>query len=238
MQVVILAAGRGDRFVKAGYTLPKPLIPARGKPMVQYAMAQVRAINDRPIVLCPDALRYDIWRAAPIDMLPTVIGVSHVQSGAAMTLLAAAAALDEKEPVLVVDCDSVIAPAAMERFVAYAKAQFAQDVDSAVMCFQPTDDSARYSFVKTADDDTVVQVAEKVRISNLATCGAHAFTSWYALRSAICKMAAAEDTTNGEYYLAPVHNYVSVSKAFTVAAWEFVAIGTPDQLEAYEQQGQ
>ena len=235
MQVVILAAGRGDRFVKAGYTLPKPLILARGLPMVQYAMAQVRAITDRPVVLCPDALRYDIWRAAPLDVLPTVIGVSHVQSGAAMTLLAAAAALNEREPVLVVDCDSVIAPAAMEHFVVFAKAQFAQDVDSAVMCFQPTDDSARYSFVKVMKDDDVVRIAEKDRISNLATCGAHAFTSWYALRWAICKMSAEEDTTNGEYYLAPAHNYVLLSKAFTVAAGEFVAIGTPEQLEAYEQ---
>jgi NDP-sugar pyrophosphorylase family protein len=235
MQVVILAAGRGDRFVKAGYTVPKPLILARGKSMVQYAMAQVRAVNDRPVVLCPDALRYDIWRAAPVGILPTVIGVSHVQSGAAMTLLAAASALNEREPVLVVDCDSVIAPAAMERFVACAKARFMQDVDATVMCFQPTDNSARYSFVETTEDNAVVRIAEKDRISDLATCGAHIFTSWYVLRDAICKMVAEEDITNGEYYLAPVHNYVLASTAFTVAAGEFTAIGTPEQLEAYEQ---
>jgi hypothetical protein len=103
------------------------------------------------------------------------------------------------------------------------------------MCFKPDDDSARYSFVKTGTDDcTVEQVAEKLRVSDLATCGVHAFTSWYALRSAICKMEAAEDTTNGEYYLAPAHNYVLTSKAFTVAQGEFTAIGTPAQLEAYE----
>ena len=35
VQFVIPMAGAGSRFQKAGYKLPKPLIPVLGKPMIQ-----------------------------------------------------------------------------------------------------------------------------------------------------------------------------------------------------------
>ena len=35
MKVLIPMAGEGSRFVKEGYTFPKPLIDVQGKPMIQ-----------------------------------------------------------------------------------------------------------------------------------------------------------------------------------------------------------
>ena len=42
MQIIVPMAGLGQRFVDAGYTVPKPLIPVGGLPMV------VRVVNDLP----------------------------------------------------------------------------------------------------------------------------------------------------------------------------------------------
>lgn len=35
MKILIPMAGEGSRFVKEGYTFPKPLIDVNGKPMIQ-----------------------------------------------------------------------------------------------------------------------------------------------------------------------------------------------------------
>ncbi|MFN7812574.1 MAG: glycosyl transferase family 2, partial [Planctomycetia bacterium] len=42
LQIVVPMAGRGSRFATAGYTLPKPLIPVNGVPMIQLVIANLR----------------------------------------------------------------------------------------------------------------------------------------------------------------------------------------------------
>ena len=42
LNVVIPLAGLGSRFAKAGYTLPKPLIPVHGVPMIRLVIDNVR----------------------------------------------------------------------------------------------------------------------------------------------------------------------------------------------------
>ena len=42
LNIVIPIAGRGSRFADAGYTLPKPLIPVYGVPMIEIVVNNVR----------------------------------------------------------------------------------------------------------------------------------------------------------------------------------------------------
>jgi FMN phosphatase YigB (HAD superfamily) len=50
IHVVIPMAGLGSRFANAGYTLPKPLIPVNGKPMIQVVVENIN-INARYIFI-------------------------------------------------------------------------------------------------------------------------------------------------------------------------------------------
>ena len=53
LNIVIPMAGRGTRFVKEGYTLPKPLIPVRGVPMIKVVTNNLRpACEHQFIFLC------------------------------------------------------------------------------------------------------------------------------------------------------------------------------------------
>jgi dTDP-glucose pyrophosphorylase len=245
MQVVILAAGRGDRFASAGYTQMKPLIPVNGHAMIWYALRQAMAVSlgteiHEAIVLCPQSIRHDVWTEAPEDCVPKIIGVQHTQRGAAMTLLAAAAVLDEDQPVLVMDCDSIIDPALIKAFVAHAEAHFTHPLSSTVsmvLTFKPTDGSARYSFVEYEGQE-VTRIVEKQPISDMATCGVHVFKTWSRLRAAIAAMVFYDNSTNGEFYLAPVHSYMlrmGDVLLHEIPEKEFHVVGTPEQLEAYEQ---
>ena len=46
MKVLIPMAGEGSRFVKKGYTFPKPLIDVRGKPMIQKVVENLDFISE------------------------------------------------------------------------------------------------------------------------------------------------------------------------------------------------
>lgn len=237
MQVVILAAGRGQRFVQAGYTVPKPLIEVLGKRLITRAMEQAAVVTSKPIVLCPAHITQDVWRSAPLIVMPQVLGIEYVQSGAALTLLAATSALNEDVPIMVMDCDSVVDYTELRKYTEWSEQLFAHgDYCSTVLCFKVQDESSKYSFVEVCGDNfTVHEVAEKRRISNTATTGVHCFKSWTILRKAVCTMVTDDDTTNDEFYLAPAHNYLSAA-AYTLPDGKFTALGTPEQVEAYEQE--
>ena len=51
MRAMILAAGRGERMRPLTDTSPKPLLPAGGKPLIQYHIEALRAAGVRDIVI-------------------------------------------------------------------------------------------------------------------------------------------------------------------------------------------
>ena len=42
LNIVVPMAGRGSRFVQAGYVMPKPLIDIYGHPMIEYVVKNIR----------------------------------------------------------------------------------------------------------------------------------------------------------------------------------------------------
>ena len=51
LNIVLPIAGRGSRFADAGYTLPKPLIPVHGIPMIEAVVRNVRPRAPAPLRL-------------------------------------------------------------------------------------------------------------------------------------------------------------------------------------------
>ncbi len=236
MQVVILAAGRGTRL--PGET-PKILREINGKALFRRALEQAAEVSRTPIVVCQAVMLEAMQRVAPMRLRPSFSLVHHIQQGAALSLLTAAGNLQDSKPVMVMDCDTIFASGVLMRFAAFAQRAFTAGKRSVVLTFVPKDDSARYSFaaVDTAEDTEfphVAMVVEKQRISNVATCGVHAFATWEQVREAIYEMVILRTMTNGEYYLAPAHNNIVGTTAMLIEAKEFTHVGTPAELEAYE----
>ncbi len=46
MQIIIPMSGFGERFRKAGYKIPKPLIEVDGKPIIQYIVEMFSKEDD------------------------------------------------------------------------------------------------------------------------------------------------------------------------------------------------
>lgn len=225
MVVVIPAAGEGLRFLKEGYTLPKPLIEARGVPMIHRVAQMFPA--ERRIVICQKAYEKEIQAASESEVIP----ITKLTEGAALSVLCAEALVGDDDPVVVVNSDNIILGTDVAKFLDEA---VLDGVDGAILTFKV--DSGPWSYARIRGD-RVVQVAEKTPISDNATAGVYYFKSWRILRTAVCRMIAANDRFNGEFYLAPAYNYMigagmTVSN-FTTLKQNFVSLGTPEDLERY-----
>ena len=60
MKAVILAGGRGTRLRPYTRSLPKPMLPLGGKPILEYEIEWIRKNGIKEIVLCVSYLRNKI----------------------------------------------------------------------------------------------------------------------------------------------------------------------------------
>ncbi len=242
IQIVVPMAGEGRRFVEGGYTVPKPLVPVAGLPMV------VRAVRDLPaaerIVFL---VRAEHLRTHAIDRvlrshLPEarIVVVERLTEGQACTVRLAAEALEPDLPVIVAACDNthVYDREKLER----------QMADSSVECLIWTyRGDARvlvapeqHGWVRV-EGDRVLEVSCKRPISphplnDHTVSGFFSFRSARRMIEAIDRMVAAEVRVNGEFYMDTVPNLlVSEGRACRVFEVEkYIGWGTPRDLEDFQ----
>jgi choline kinase len=67
MKIIVPMAGFGDRFVKAGYQDPKPLIKVNGKRIIEYICEMFDIKNDDFVFICNEMhLQHDIKKILKI----------------------------------------------------------------------------------------------------------------------------------------------------------------------------
>lgn len=204
LNIVIPMAGRGSRFVQAGYTLPKPLIPIHGKPMVSVVIANVRPSHPhRFLFLC---LQEHIQEYAIDQQLQmwapgcAIVVVDRVTEGAACTVLLAEQYINNDEPLMIansdqwVDCSIDDYLATMDR----------QQADGLIMTMKA--DDPKWSYVRFDEQGKVCEVVEKVVVSDEATVGIYNFRQGRLFVEAAQRMIGKNLRVNGEFYVAPTYN--------------------------------
>ena len=121
MKAVVLAAGRGQRLSESGPTLPKPLVPLAGKPLVGHTLeALAEAGLERALVVTGHGERAvrqgaQEWARLPVEFVAN----PHFQQGASYSL-AAAESWCGGEPFLLVMCDHAFSPGLVGALLASA----------------------------------------------------------------------------------------------------------------------
>ena len=64
MQIIIPMSGFGERFRKAGYAVPKPLIPVDGKPIIQHVVEMFPGEADFLFICSQEHLDEPAYRMA------------------------------------------------------------------------------------------------------------------------------------------------------------------------------
>jgi len=230
MNILIPMAGAGSRFEQVGYTIPKPLIDVRGKPMVQVVVdcLDIQA-NYIYVVQKSHRGKYNLDTLLN-SMTPNckIVEVDGITEGAACTVLLAQEYIDNEDPLIIANSD---------QFVDWDSQDFLYkmkelDADGGIVTFLST--HPKYSFAKVNEQGLITQVAEKNPISDIATAG---FYYWKHGRDFVkyAKVMISDNTrVNNEFYVCPVYNEaIRDNKNIYPHPARMWGLGTPEDLNYY-----
>jgi dTDP-glucose pyrophosphorylase len=205
LNIVIPMAGRGSRFQKEGYTLPKPLIPVLGKPMIQVVINNLRPkVAHRFIFICLQehlekyqvAEKLKAWAGAGTE----IVTVDQVTEGAACTVLLAKEFINNDEPLMIANSDQWVDTDIND----YLETMNRENADGLIMTMWAND--PKWSFVRFNEKHEIIEVVEKEVVSNEATVGIYNYKHGKDFVRAAEQMIAENFRVNGEFYVAPAYN--------------------------------
>ena len=212
LHIVMPMAGEGSRFLKEGWTTPKPLIELNGQPLFKHAISSV---TDKDI-----QMKYSfIVRQEHIDkyqidkgirsFLPeaNLFSVVKTTRGAVETCLIAENAIADDDAVIVMDCDLEFrSKKFMEIIKQILNKPIEEATGGALVSFESNE--PRYSYAALGEDGFVARTAEKEVISNHALCGAYFFASGRRFKQIAHLLLAEPAFTKPEYYVSLLFNYL------------------------------
>jgi dTDP-glucose pyrophosphorylase len=205
IQIVVPMAGRGSRFANAGFTVPKPLIPVGGKPMIQWVIENVRPSQPHQftfICLSEHLERYPEVPATLRSLCPGchIVTVNEVTEGAACTVLLAKEFINNDNPLMIANADQLV-ELDIDTYLAEIERQQAAGL---IMTFEA--DHPKWSYCRMNAQGTVSEVVEKQVVSNEATVGVYNFRRGADYVRAAERMIQRGLRVNNEFYVAPTYN--------------------------------
>jgi NDP-sugar pyrophosphorylase family protein len=237
LNIVLPLAGRGQRFIEAGFEDPKPLVPVHGIPMVEVVLRNVRPRRPHRVILLVLREHLDGTPLAAVlrRVVPdaVIVPVDGVTQGAACTVLLAADLIDAPDPLLIANTDQWV-DEDIDTFLAAADAP---GLDGLIMTFDASD--PKWSYAQVAADGRVERVVEKEVVSREATVGIYHFRRGDRFVAAARRMIAKDLRVNGEFYVAPVYNELIAAggrvgiRNIGAEHERMHGMGTPDDLRAF-----
>lgn len=207
LNIVVPMAGRGSRFAKEGYELPKPLIDVNGKRMIEVVINNLKPrCKHRFIFVCQNEHiekynLHQVFESICEDF--EVVGIDGITEGAAITVLKAREYFDNANPMMIANSDQWVDVDINE----YLTDMDERNLDGSMLTMKAKD--SKWSYAKVDHDKMVTEVVEKVVVSDEATVGIYNFRNG----SEFCKyadfMVDKNIRSGGEFYVAPVYTFMA-----------------------------
>lgn len=239
LNVLVLMAGGSDSFREAGFLLPKNLIEVQGAPVIQKITENLQSLGSRFdaklhfLVNREECARYHthliIKLLAPEAV---IIETSGPTAGAACTAMLGIEYIDNDTPLVVVNGDDLLLVDLGEIIARF----HSQGLDGGMPVFESV--HPRWSYVKVNGEGHVVEAAEKMPISNLATAGMYYFGKGSDMVIAVCEMIRKEASVHGQYYVCPSYNeLILLQRKIGVAKVprdRYFSLKNPQGLDEYQ----
>lgn len=240
--VVIPMSGLGERFIKAGYGLPKPLIEVDGKPMIEHVVSMFSA-NDKFTFICNSEhlsqtdLRQVLNRIAPQG---EIISIDTHRKGPVYAVSQCFDRIEDGEETIVNYCD-FYSYFNYAEFLAKVRSRKAAGAIPAYRNFHPhmlgTDN---YAFIKEKNH-WLEAIQEKKpftdnRMAEFASNGTYYFARGEHVKHYFAELIKQDIQVNGEYYVSMIYNLM-VADGLRVLVYEvdyMLQWGTPRDLEEYQ----
>lgn len=234
---IIPLAGKGERFAKANYMKPKPMIDVFGKPMfVRAAKSLPRA--DLWIFIClkEHVKKYRINHLIKKNFKKTkIIILNKITDGQLSTVLKAKKFLKSEDEIFIGNCDSIL-NINLKKF-----SNFKKNSDVIVMSFKDKlsikANPNMYAYIKTILDNEILKVSckkpfTKYPENEYALTGYFYFKKTSYLIDSANKILKKNIRTKNEFYLDQTINYLKknlIVKNFFVK--NFINLGTPQDFK-------
>jgi NDP-sugar pyrophosphorylase family protein len=237
LNLVIPAAGMGSRFRATGIDTPKPLIPILGIPMIGWVIANFNLQPEDVIWII--SRKEDKISAILEELLPQLeneirfIEIDKLTDGAATTLEFALNQIPQNEAVLCANSDQFVS-SDLSTFMDMVRGN-----ESAGQILTMSANGNKWSYVKRNSEGVVVDVVEKVQVSDEATVGVYGWRTAQDATDSISQMKKADFKVNGEFYVAPSYTFL-INQGGEVATYnvgnveeDVHGLGTPEDLEIF-----
>ena len=233
MNIIIPLGGKGERFFKAGYTVPKPLITVLEKPMIFHVLDHLSiSAEDSVYIFYHISLVEYGFVSIVLEKYPAIqcIPIPYQTSGAVETLLLGLERVDSQhKKCVLLDCDTF----------------YTQDILSMVrespnnMVFYVNREGEKpiYSYIELDSENRIQKIKEKQKISSCANTGCYVFSNIDELKH-YCKYVLDNNITfKGEPYTSCVikemikENDIFIGCELNSA--QVFSLGTPEEVETF-----
>jgi len=233
INLIIPMAGRGSRFSKAGYQIPKPLVDLNGRPFIWWSIMSVKRVVDVKTLTCvilkEHIEAFDIKNKV-LSYFPEAnfVVLDDVSDGALDSAIIGLSNVSNNYPVLINDCDHAFDIPELGKYI--EQLNTSEDVNAFLCHFKS--DSPAYSYAKYTSKGNLEKTVEKQVISELAIAGAYIFED----KSLIEKYFTdyKNNCNYSETYISGLYNFmVQDNKTVKgIVLDSHLSFGTPEELSA------
>lgn len=198
MKIIVPMAGRGSRLRPHTLTIPKPLIPIAGKPIVHRLVEDIAAVINQDIEEIAFIIHKDFGTQVENDLIAIAEklgskGTIYYQNEALGTAHAIMCAKESMSgPIVVAYADTLF------------RADFTLDTSAdSVIWVKQVEDPSAFGVVQLNENNQIVDFVEKPKefISDLAIIGIYYFKSGETLRAELQYLLDNNVVKGGEYQL-------------------------------------
>ena len=243
MQIIIPMSGFGERFRRAGYEVPKPLIEIDGKPIIGHVIDLFPGETDFIFICNKDHLAEPAYRMEDIllELAPAgrIVAIDPHKLGPIHAVLMAAEHIDRSSPVVVNYCDFTCYWD-WHHFKAFVAESQCDGAIPAYKGFHPhTLGTTNYAYMRESggwvEDIQEKQPYTDNRMEEYASSGTYYFSSGDLMLRAFEDTEAKGRSVGGEFYVSLA--YLSLFDARrSVAVYplqHFMQWGTPEDVAEY-----
>ena len=236
MNIIIPLGGKGERFLKEGFNKPKPLIDILQKPMIFHVI-------DR-LVIQPNDIIYIIYytklndynfeqiiknKYPHINLIP----INFQTSGAVETIsygLEYIKSVSSNTQCVILDCDTFYTCDILDKIRT-------SNFNNIVLFTKKFNENPIYSYIDLDQDNRIIDIKEKKKISSNANTGCYVFENIDILANNCKYILDNKITFNGESYTSCVISHlIDTNNQFyglELNASNVFSVGTPNELKQY-----
>ncbi len=242
MQVIIPMSGVGQRFIDAGYTTLKPLIPVEGKPIIEHVLERFAPDDDYLFICNEEHLAETSLEKTLMELRPKgkIVPIKPHKLGPVYAVLQAKEFINNDQPTIVNYCDF----SWRWDYKHFKKTVMDNKCDGCVVSYRGFHPNLLgpnlYASMRDSGNGWMEEIREKYsftenKMESYQSSGTYYFKDGHIVKKYFQELISQKTDCNGEYYVSLVYSKLKEEglKVFIYEIPFFLQWGTPEDLEEY-----